>query len=105
MCKSESAVLRISLSAHDLKEYFGSSKLEVSVSKNRLTDLHSQGFGVFLVMWTDSGEQDTVALDKLVKRVSDGISRSPNSNRLHHSRITQLPHTENSVKHLDRSNR
>ena len=47
-----------------------------------------------------TGNEETVTVDELSKRMSDGVASPPDPDGLHHARVPQLAATEFSVKHL-----
>lgn len=58
--------------------------------------------GLYLfVCWFDSRHEHPVAVDKLHEGVADGITCTPDTNGLHHTRVPQLTHTQLSVKQLE----
>lgn len=52
----------------------------------------------------DARHEDSVAVHKLAKGVSDGITGPPNPDGLHHARVAKLTNTQLSVKYLKKKN-
>ena len=50
--------------------------------------------------WT-SRDEESVAIHKLWERVSDGVAGPSNSDRLHHSGVSELTAAELTIKHLE----
>lgn len=63
---------------------------------NKIKSSISHGFGI-----TNTGlQQDTVAIQELVKCVADGIASFPYADGLHHAGVTKLTNAQLPVKKL-----
>lgn len=59
----------------------------------------TNGFGV-----TDGRLQEhPIAVQEFLKGVANWVSQIPDANGVHHARVSELTHTQLSVKHLEES--
>lgn len=82
----------------------------MSLGKRRVIDQNhlnkkQQSFGsihflYLFVRWFDSRHQHSVAVNKLHKRVADGIPSTSDPNGLHHPGVPELSHAQLPVKEL-----
>jgi hypothetical protein len=81
---------------------FGFAQLEVGSTKDSLADGQGGLLAVLHMRGLDATAQDAVSLHKVSKRMSDGVSRSSDSDGLHHARVSQLAGAELAIKFLGR---
>lgn len=57
----------------------------------------------FYNLWVADGrlQENPVALQEVLKSVSDRISQLPDTDGVYHARVPQLAHTQLSVEHLE----
>ena len=95
----------ISKDAGYLHEDLGFAELVVRISKNCSTDLVRRRPALFWDWWLDAGNEDSVAVDKIGKRVADRIAGTADPNRFHHPGIAELTYAQCPIEQLQQQSK